>query len=384
MPIPLLIALYVLVPAVAIALAVRFPLVDKIGVVVICYLAGVVLGNVGVLPEGVTGLQDTLTEATVALSLPLLLFSMDVRRWVKVAGKAMLSMFLAVASIVAVATAAFPLLRDVDAGWQVAGMAVGVYTGGTPNVAAIKTALDIDPTLFVTVHSYDLLVGTLYLLFTLTVAQRFFGLFLPAFPAASASAEADDEVDAEGTAAYRDILQPRVLLGLLAAVGVSLLIVGASVLLGDLVPPTYQAAAVILTITTLSLGASFIEPIRRIPKTFALGMYVIYVFCFVVGSLANAALIVDVDPTILGYMAVCIFGTMALHAFFAWLFRVDADTFVITSVAAVCSPPFVPVVAGALRNRTIVLSGLTTGIIGYAVGNYLGITVALALRTFAV
>ncbi|MEO0600159.1 MAG: DUF819 family protein, partial [Myxococcota bacterium] len=138
MPIPLLIALYVLVPASAITLAVRFPLVDKIGVVVICYLAGVILGNIGVLPEGVTGLQDTLTEASVALSLPLLLFSMDVRRWVKVAGKAMLSMFLAVASIVAVATVAFPLLHDVDAGWQVAGMAVGVYTGGTPNVAAIK------------------------------------------------------------------------------------------------------------------------------------------------------------------------------------------------------------------------------------------------------
>ncbi|MEO0603490.1 MAG: DUF819 family protein, partial [Myxococcota bacterium] len=247
----------------------------------------------------------------------------------------------------------------------------------------IKTALDIDPTLFLTVHSYDLLVGTLYLLFTLTFAQRFFGLFLPAFPRTPTPEDADAEVEAEGTAAYRDILRPRVVLGLLGAVGVSLLIVGVSVLLGDQVPSTYQAATVILTITTLSLAASFIEPIRRIPKTFALGMYVIYVFCFVVGSLANASLIVDVDPSILGYMAVCIFGTMALHAFFAWLFRVDADTFVITSVAAVCSPPFVPVVAGALRNQTIVLSGLTTGIIGYAVGNYLGITVALALRTFA-
>ena len=31
-------------------------------------------------------------------------------------------------------------------------------------------------------------------------------------------------------------------------------------------------------------------------------------------------------------------------------------------------------VAGALKNKEIVISGVTTGIIGYAIGNYLGIT----------
>jgi uncharacterized membrane protein len=139
-------------------------------------------------------------------------------------------------------------------------------------------------------------------------------------------------------------------------------------------------AVIILAITTLSLLASFVGPLRRLPRTFELGMYVVYVFCFVVGSMARADLITAIDPSVFGYLTVCVFGTMALHAGLCWLLGVDADTFVITSVAAVCSPPFVPVVAAALNNRLIVLSGLTTGIIGYAVGNYLGITVALMLR----
>jgi uncharacterized membrane protein len=53
----------------------------------------------------------------------------------------------------------------------------------------------------------------------------------------------------------------------------------------------------------------------------------------------------------------------------------------ITSVAAVCSPPFVPMLARALDNPSTILSGMTTGIIGYALGNYLGISLALLLKS---
>jgi uncharacterized membrane protein len=42
----------------------------------------------------------------------------------------------------------------------------------------------------------------------------------------------------------------------------------------------------------------------------------------------------------------------------------------------------VPAVAGALKNKEIVVSGLTVGIIGYAVGNYLGVIIAQLLQSF--
>ncbi|WDP89391.1 MAG: DUF819 family protein [Desulfobacter sp.] len=84
---------------------------------------------------------------------------------------------------------------------------------------------------------------------------------------------------------------------------------------------------------------------------------------------------------LLGYVLCCVFGSMALHGLFCRIFKIDTDTFIITSASAICSPPFVPVVAGALKNRAIILSGLTTGIIGYAVGNYLGITMAYIVKS---
>ena len=47
-----------------------------------------------------------------------------------------------------------------------------------------------------------------------------------------------------------------------------------------------------------------------------------------------------------------------------------------------CSPPFVPMIAGALNNKEIVVSGLTVGIMGYAIGNYLGVLIAGAVHIF--
>ena len=82
----------------------------------------------------------------------------------------------------------------------------------------------------------------------------------------------------------------------------------------------------------------------------------------------------------MGFVAISIVGSLTVHAILCKLFRVDTDTFLITSTSAICSPPFVPVVAAALKNKTIILSGLTTGIIGYAIGNYLGISLAYLFK----
>ncbi|MBW2053717.1 MAG: DUF819 family protein, partial [Deltaproteobacteria bacterium] len=40
-----------------------------------------------------------------------------------------------------------------------------------------------------------------------------------------------------------------------------------------------------------------------------------------------------------------------------------------------------PVVATVLKNKEIILSGLTAGILGYVVGNYLGIAFSYLLKT---
>ena len=62
------------------------------------------------------------------------------------------------------------------------------------------------------------------------------------------------------------------------------------------------------------------------------------------------------------------------------LFSIDTDTSIITSVAGIYGPAFVGPVAKALNNKEIIISGITTGLIGYAIGNYLGILIGWWLQ----
>mgnify|MGYP003313626031 FL=1 len=102
-------------------------------------------------------------------------------------------------------------------------------------------------------------------------------------------------------------------------------------------------------------------------------MYIIYIFCFTVATMADISKLIHLNVTILIYVAVAIFGSMFLHALLCKIFKIDFDTMIITSVSAICSPPFVPAVANSLKNNAALISGITTGIVGYALGNYLGV-----------
>ncbi|MBS4059644.1 MAG: DUF819 family protein, partial [Bacteroidetes bacterium] len=72
--------------------------------------------------------------------------------------------------------------------------------------------------------------------------------------------------------------------------------------------------------------------------------------------------------------------SLFMHVLLSKIFKIDADTVMITSTAMICSPPFVPVVAGAIKNKEVILPGITIGIIGYAIGNYLGFLIANLLK----
>ena len=155
-------------PAFILYMCHKFPILNKIGAILIAYAIGLIIGNIGILPEGSASALDMITTITIPLALPLLLFSSDVRKWTKIAGKTMLSMGLALVALMITIFSGYYLFQDkLDNIWQVSGMLVGVYTGGTPNLAAIQTALNVDNDLYLATHISDMLIGAVYFLFIL-------------------------------------------------------------------------------------------------------------------------------------------------------------------------------------------------------------------------
>lgn len=380
----ILVCFYLLSPLLIIYLSTKFSIINKIGVVVVAYISGLLAGNLGIIPETGKQIQEIINMITIPLAIPLLLFSSNLRQWVSLAGKTAISMILGILAVVIMVIAGFLILNRPDTPelWKIGGLLVGVYTGGTPNLASLKLMLNVDEDIYLLTHTYDMLLSGIYFLFLISAGQRFFLLFLQPFR--SASGRKDIKMEKSGSSGeFFTLIQRRQILPLLAMFGISaavFLIAGGVSLL---VPSGSQMIVVILIITTLGLAGSLVPKINQTELTFELGMYFILVFSVSVASMVNVASLVQTSTVVLPYLALVIFGSLFLHALFALIFKVDADTVIITSTALICSPPFVPAIAGALKNREIVVSGLTVGIVGYAVGNYLGFLISQLLRLWA-
>jgi uncharacterized membrane protein len=261
-------------------------------------------------------------------------------------------------------------------------MLVGVYTGGTPNLVALKLALGVDPNLFIMTSTYDMIVGAATIIFFITAGPRVFRAILPPFRHhGNGDNSADIVAETESFEDFSGMFKRGVFLPLLAAMAVSVVIFAISFGISLLLPDVSQMVVVILSITTLAILVSLIKKINRIEKTFQMGMYFILVFSFAVASMADLGVIFNIG--FLGlflYISWSYFGSLILHLILSKIFRVDADNYLITTTAFVFSPPFVPVVAGALKNKDVIITGITVGIIGYVIGNYLGVALGYFLK----
>ena len=374
----LLAILFILLPAPIIWLNNRVKIIEKIGIVIVCYALGMLVGNIGVIPEGFSGIQTTIQDVSVCLALPLILFSIDIKKWKKTAKTGLVCMGLAVASIATTVLILHLIFRENNPNVADYGaLAIGVYTGGTVNVASIAAATRIPENTYIMFNTVDMVISSLYMIFLTSVGRKFFQKVfrLPAFKGDTNV----ETVSVEDDNSYKGMAKPAILGKLVLAFLLSGVIVGVSYVVGTFVKG-YETAVTILLITTLSLLCSLIKPIREIKKTSPLGMYIIYIFCFTVATMADFSEFKNFDFTLLFYITISLFGSMIVHAIFCKLAKVDSDTMIVTSVSAICSPPFVPVVAAALNNNAVLISGLTTGIIGYAIGNYLGVFMHFVLN----
>ena len=340
----------------------------------ICYLVGILVGNIGILPESFSGIQTTMQEVSVCLALPLILFSLDIKKSFRTTKTGLKCMGLAILSIATVAFILQLIFRDNPLAPQLAGLAMGVYTGGTPNLTSIKTAIGVADETYLIFNTYDMVISIVYMLVILSsgkyVIKKIFRL---------KDFEGDKNITVDGeecqeTTSYKGMFEPKTFGRLMLALLLSAAIVGVSYVAGTFVKG-YETAVTILLITTLSIICSLFRPIRSIKMTTNLGMYIIYIFCFTVATMADIKKLIHIDTTIIIYVAVAIYGSMILHALLSKLFKIDFDTMIITSVSAICSPPFVPAVANSLKNNAALISGITTGVVGYAIGNYLGVAV---------
>jgi uncharacterized membrane protein len=374
-------------PALVIWLCDRYKFFEKIGPILLLYLIGAAIGNTGLMPPSAAKIQDIMTTVMIPLAIPMMLFSCNFKQWdIK---KAFTTLITGVVAVVVAVIGGYYFFRPYitpgsmigDQFHNIAGLMAGVYTGGTPNMAAIKIMLNVPNETYIMVHSYDMLISFVYMLFLLSFGIRIFRKFLKKYHTEQYDPSAHMPVDQFEEHPYRDIFKRKNFLPLLLALALSVLIFALSGSLSLLFSKELQVVVIILGITTLGIAASFINPVRKIKKSFDAGMYLVYIFSIVVASMADISrLDLAGGLYVFLYIIIVIFGSLTLHLIMARIFRLDSDTVVIASVALINSAPFVPMMAAAMKNKGVIISGLTIGLVGYAIGNYLGFIIANILK----
>lgn len=350
----------------------------KIGPVLLLYILGVIIGNIGIRPEGMGTTQEILSNAMVPLAIPMMLFGCTFR--FKEAQKQLKALLTGLTAVVMAVVAGYLIFgKNLEEGPKIGGMLTGVYTGGTINLAALKTMLGVKNETYILINSYDMLVSFLYLTFLLTIGIKLFRRFLPFKSSAIAADTLDSDMESNGN--YGFILTKEGIKNIGKILGITVLICALSGGIALIFPEGAFMVVFILMLTTLGIGCSFIRPIHNLKHSYDLGMYLIYIFCIVVASMADLkSLDLAGGLNLMGYLLVAVFGSLVIQVILARIFKIDADTMVIASVTFINSPPFVPMMVAAMKNKSILVTGLTLGIIGYAVGNYLGYIISEMLK----
>ncbi len=366
---------------------------DSVGAIVICYAIGILIGNVRILPENIGDVQGIFNTLTIPLALPLVFFSLNLRGWGKQAGLAAKSFGGALLSVIVASFIAYVIFQTKlgSEAHKMAGMLIGCYTGGTPNLAAIGSALKISQTNYIAVHTSDVFVGAVLFLLILTVIPRALKKILPSFKLPGGK-KVKNTINKDNFEPYFKGYNKKDFWPLLGAFGIAVVIfaIGGGIsllaegmLLKSMDPEVageLSSVIAILIITTLGILSSFITKIRKIRMTFQLGHYLLLIFALVVSSMADITKLVDTAPVTLLYVAVLLGLSFIIHTLVSKLTNVDKDTHLVAMTALVYSPPFVPVVAATLKNKEVIMTGMLVGIAGWIIGNYAGIGFAYLMQ----
>jgi len=373
-PAILMVIIIALVPALMMKLSEKIKLFKTLGAVFLCYALGIILS----FPMKALGAQLTLasdiSSVLVCVAMPLILFSADLPA-LRTLAKPMLGSFaLNAVSVVAVAGLSFFLFRGVvNEAPKVCAMLIGTYTGGTPNMFAIGHGLGTSSETLMLVQTSDMIAGGIYFFLLVSVLPGLLKKFMPEYKYLGIEAE---EAAPENTEKpnFNNYLFGVSLAALcaVAAMGICILIPSKYGNTG-LAKLGEHTAIIMLLVTTFGIILSFFKKVRTCPGTYQSGQYCILMFsvamglCFDIAAITGSALMVFVA------LMVIQFGTVVVHLLLAKLCRIDYHTAMITSTAGVFGPAFIIPVAKALKNDEIILPGIICGILGYAIGNYLGI-----------
>lgn len=358
----------------------QFKFFDFLGITICCFLMGTIVGNLYPHDWIEKDIINEVNNIIVPIGIILMLFTTNLKKWINLSVKVLFAYLLGIIGAVLLSILLFFVFGKGAELPLVSGMLTGTYVGGTPNMAAVKIAFGINEELYNQIFLCDTIASSIYLIFVMVFAQKMLGCILKKYRQLE---------NVKGEKVTANIVDHSTLtkaaLSIIEGICFSVLVFLVPIGLWFLFTRSMENMSmvfVILAITMLAVLLSFVPKIRNNGWNFRTGDYLFSVFFTFLGTLTYFKDMVNINPTFLLFTFIILFGSVFIHIILCKIFRIDRDTMIITSAAGIMSPPFIPAISNAIKNKDLMAPGIAVGIVGLALGNMLGIFVVKLLLRF--
>ncbi len=343
------------------------------------FVTPIFLSNFNIIPKS-TPVYSTFKSFAVPLFIIFMLLDINVRESFKVAWRSAGVLIIGSLGIVVGAAVSFLIFKDGLApdAWSGFGALAGSWIGGTGNLAAVAESLNTPPDMVGIVVLVDNFVYILYFPIILT-CKRWAPTFNKFTKVSKEQIAHFSEVASNIERKTHEVHFTHVITLFGFGFAALLLAKWLAALMPELPPVFTVKTWAMLLVTTFGIILSA-TPLKKVPGTEPLSMTLVYVYMTMMGAQADLNNIGNAYWFLLAGL-VCIIVHFIFIILSSRLFRVDVSMAAVASVASVGGAASAPVAAGYHREELVPIS-IMLALIGYALGNYLGVATAYLCHMF--
>lgn len=337
-------------------------------------ILGFFLGNLGIVPAHAPA-YNIVFQLFVPIAIPLLLFSVDVRKIADEAGPVLKAFGVgAFATTIGavVAWALIPLPAHENA---LAGVFAATYIGGSLNFAAVANATGIaDDPMLPAAYAADNVATIFYLFLLISLptakwAKRF-------FPQRRMADKGDHEAVIQVHEKVE--LNP---FHITLTLAMALAVVSVSDGIEHFVD-VQGASLLSASLLSLIIGTVFSKQMSQLKGNFEVGVILLYIFLGLIGVSADVMELISSAPILFVYASVLLLVHFVVLVLGCSLLKIRVEEAVMASNANVLGATTAAAIAASNGWKSLIAPGILIGTLGSAVANFIAIGLITLLEMF--
>lgn len=375
------------IAALSIYLEQTYKWASRITGAIIGLVIAMLLANFNVIPTAAPT-YDVVWGYVVPLAIPLLLFNANIKKIWRESGRFMIMFMLSSVGTIVGVFVSFALLKNaIPDLYKMAAIMTGSYIGGGVNFAAMAESFGAGESWISALTVADNLLMAVFFFALLAIPSIKFFLSRFTHPYVDEVNAAANTKEGETLASQywgrkdislKDIAFSVALAFAIVWVSTELAAFLASVIPGgnffmDLLQGLLGNKYLMITTITMSLATFAPGFMGSINGAQEIGTFLIYIFLVVIGVPASLTVILTQAPLLLVFTLIIVVINLVISLIFGKIFKFDLEEILLASNANIGGPTTAVAMAIAKGWNRLIGPTMLAGVMGYIIGNYLGI-----------